>query len=283
MRSPSSTLALSLLLVAALALPPSASAHKQGVRLAIGPVAGNTSPVQVRKAGELNVKPFGGGKLVLYLKALRDAAGAKLQAVGNLLRMDLRVNGVAESVSFPFDIRDGKGSVRSTITPGQPLFKGDLVEIVDVDLLDQDGVRFATVGVPPGTRTPIVSSSLIYVIDSTSPIHFSRGGDTRLKLRDDGNFNSGFDTLLDASGQEITIPGVTVELQLVRNGVPELDSYSYDIVHGRSVPDGRPVVHLGLLVTDNVEVQRLDVFDDAHDRFATLGIKITAPKRPSTP
>jgi hypothetical protein len=259
--------------------PASALAHKQGVRLAIGPVAGNASPIQIHKAGELVIKPFGGGLLELDLKDLRDGTGVKQSAPGNTLRMSMRVNGVPATVSQPFDVREGKTSLRTTMTPGQQLFKGDLVEIIAVDLFDQGGVRFATMGASPGTRTPVITSSLIYVTDSTSPIRFSRGGDTRLKLRDDGNFNSGFDTLLDPSGKEITHPGVIVELQLVRNGVPELHSYSYDIRRGRSVPNGRPVVHLGLQITDNVEVQRLDVFDNTHTRFSTLGIKIAAPKR----
>jgi len=97
------------------------------------------------------------------------------------------VNGVARQVELPFDVRRGKADLRSSITPGLPLYKGDLVELVDLDVLDKDGVRFGAIGVPPGTRDPILTSSLIYVIDSTSPIRFSRGGDTRLKLRDHGN------------------------------------------------------------------------------------------------
>ena len=275
-----SRLILALLMAAAaLAAASPASAHKQGMRLALGPVVGTASPVALRTSGVLLLEPLGGGRMSLDLRGLRTSSGAKLQAPGNLLRLALRVNGVPASYSFPFDIRDGASSLHATITPGQGLFKGDRVEVVAVDLLDQDGVRFGTIGVPPGTRTPILSSALVYVIDSTSPIRFSRGGDTRLKLRDDGNFNSGFDTLLDPTGKEITSPGVTVELQVVRNGTPQLYSYSYDIVHGRSVPDGRPVVQLGFLITDTIEVQRLDVFDDTHERFATLGLKINAPAR----
>lgn len=275
-------LASSLLLAACalLAVPSLAAAHKQGMHLSIGPVAGNVSPVQIGKAGALVLRPFGGGKLVLSLRGLRNLAGFKLEAPGNELRLDLRVNGVPRSVVLPFDVRKGKGTVRSSITPSQALYKGDLVEVRGVDLFDQDGIRFGTIGVAPGTRTPILSSSLIYVIDSTSPIRFSRGGDTRLKLRDDGNFNTGFDTLLDAAGDEITHPGVTVELDLVRDGAPAPFSYSYDIVHGRSVPDGRPVVQIGLQMTENVEVERLDVFDNGHVRFATLGMRVVAPRRP---
>jgi hypothetical protein len=258
-----------------------AAGHKQGMRLSIGPVVGSSSLVRIDKAGVLVLRPFGGGKLALALRELRAADGAKLDAPGNLLRLALRVNGVPTQVELPFDIRKGKGAVRSRITPAQTLYKGDLVELVSVELLDQVGTRFGAIGVPPGTRTPILSSSLIYVVDSTSPIRFSRGGDTRLKLRDSGNFNTGFDTLLDAAGEAISHPGVTVQLDLVRDGVPAPFSYSYDIVHGRSVPDGRPVVHIGLAVTESVEVQRLDVNDSALTRFATLGLKIAAPRRPA--
>jgi len=277
--SRSASLIFSLMIAVGLLAATPAQAHKQGMRLSLGPVLGNTSPVQLSKAGVLHLLPFGGGKLALDLRDLRTPTGAKLQAPGNVLRMDLRVNGVPASVSLPFDIRDGKAILNATITPSQSLYKGDLVEVVDVDLLDQGGIQFGAIGVPAGTRTPILSSSLIYVTGSTSPIRFSRGGDTRLKLRDDGNFNSGFDTLLDTTGREITHPGVSVELQIVRNGASELRSYSYDILHGRSVPNGRPVVQLGFQVSDTVEVQRLDVFDNAHTRFATLGLRIEAPLR----
>jgi len=272
------SLLLSGLLV--LAVAPPAAAHKAGMRLSIGPVVGSTSPVRITDAGVLVARPFGGGKLALELRGLRNAAGAKLEAPGNLLRLRLRVNGSPTQVDLPFDIHKGKGTLRSSITPGRPLYKGDLVEVVGLDLLDASGIRFGAIGVPAGTRDPIVSSSLIYVIDSTSPIRFSRGGDTRLKLRDSGNFNSGFDTLLDAAGKEITHPGVTVRLDLLRNGVAAPFSYSYDIVRGRSVPNGRPVVEIGLAMTENVEVERLDVHDNANVRFATLGLRIAAPKRP---
>ena len=272
-----------LVLLAALAVLATASAadaHKQGMRLSIGPVAGNASPIQIRRAGVLLLRPFGGGKLTLSLHDLRTPAGVKLNAPGNELRLALRVNGVPKSVVLPFAVTKGAATVRSAITPAQPLFQGDVVEVVAADLVDQGGVRFGTIGVPAGTRTPILTSSLVYVVDSPSVIHFSRGGDTRLKLRDDGNFNSGFDTLLDAAGAEITHPGVRVELGLVRNGVPSTFSYTYDVVHGRSVPDGRPVANVGLSIAENVEVTRLDVYDGASVRFATLGLRITAPPPP---
>lgn len=267
-----------LLALALLALASPALAHKQGMHLAIGPVFANPSPVQITKAGVLVARPFGGGKLVFNLKALRTLAGLKLDAPGNQLRLGLEVNGVPTTTVLPFEIRDGKATVRASLTPSLNLVKGDRIEVKSVDLYDQDGIRFGTMGVPPGTRSPIVASSLIYAVESTSPVRFSKGGDTRLKLRDAGNFNSGFDTLLDAAGQRITHPGVTVELGLVRNGVPSTFSYSYDIVRGRSVPDGRPVAEVGLAMSETVEITRLDVFDSAHVRFATLGMKVVAPK-----
>ena len=267
-----------LLACALLALASPALAHKQGMHLAIGPVFGNPSPVQITKAGVLVARPFGGGKLVFNLKALRTLAGLKLDAPGNQLRLGLEVNGVPTTTVLPFEIRDGKATVRSTLTPTLNLVKGDRVAVTSVDLYDQDGIRFGTFGVPPGARSPIISSSLIYAVESTSVVRFSKGGDTRLKLRDNGNFNSGFDTLLDPSGQRITHPGVTVELGLIRNGVPSTFSYAYDIARGRSVPDGRPVAEIGLAMTETVEITRLDVFDNTHQRFATLGMKIVAPK-----
>jgi hypothetical protein len=269
-----------LLACALVTLATPALAHKQGMHLAIGPVFGNVSPVQITKAGVLVARPFGGGKMVFNLKALRTIAGLKLDAPGNQLRLGLEVNGTPTTTVLPFDIRDGKATIRATLTPTMDLVKGDRIEVTSVDMFDQDGIRFGTFGVPPGARSPIISSSLIYAVESISVVRFSRGGDTRLKLRDNGNFNSGFDTLLDPAGQRITHSGVTVELDLVRNGTPFPFSYSYDIVRGRSVPDGRPVAEIGLAMSETVEVKRLDVFDNVHRRFATLGMKIVAPKVP---
>lgn len=277
---PAHLLPLLLAAVLVLAVASPAHAHKAGMRLSIGPVVGTTSPIRVTRVGVMVVRPFGGGKLALELRDLRTAAGAKLEAPGNTLRLALRVNGTPTQVDLPFDVHKGKATLRSSITPAQPLYKGDLVELVGLDLLDANGARFGGIGVPPGTRDPIVSSSLIYVVDSTSQVRFSRGGDARLKLRDAGNFNSGFDTLLDPDGKEISHPGVTVRLDLLRNGAAAPFSYSYDIVRGRSVPNGRPVVEIGLAMTETVEVRALDVYDNMNVRFATLGIRIAAPKRP---
>ncbi|MBM4245767.1 MAG: hypothetical protein FJ148_18505 [Deltaproteobacteria bacterium] len=269
-----------LLACALLLLPTVALAHKQGVHLAIGPVFGNPSSIQITKAGVLVARPFGGGRMVFNLRALRNLAGLEITAPSNQPRLGLRVNGVPTTTVLPFEIRDGKATVRSTLTPGTNLVQGDRIEVTSVDLHDQDGIRFGTFGVPSGTRSPILASSLIYAAESTSVVRFSKGGDTRLKLRDDGNSNSGFDTLVDAAGHRITHPGVTVELGLVRNGVPSTFSYTYDIVNGRSVPDGRPVAQVGLGMTETVEITRLDVFDNTHVRFATLGMKVVAPKAP---
>lgn len=271
--------ALAALLVA-LAVSP-AAAHKQSIKVSIGPVAGSTSPIEIKKAGALSITGFGGGTVILTLKNMRDANNLKLNAFDNELRMDLRVNGVPTSVAYPFDIKNGKGTLRSVLTPQQDLYKGDLVEVIDVDVVDSSDRQFGAIGVPSGTNTPIFKTSLVYVIDSASPIHFSRGGDSRLKLRDDGHLNSGFDTLLDELGARITSPGVHVEIVVrVNGGAPELRTYQYDIVHGRSVPDGRPYTQLGFTPTDTVEVQRLDIYDNASNRFATLGLKIIAPKMP---
>jgi len=268
--------------VALLASASPASAHKMSLKLGIGPLVGSTSPVQIQKAGVLSITGFAGGTVVLALKDMRDQNGVKMNVFGNELRMELRVNGVPTSVAYPFDIKNGKGTMRSVLTPAQDLFKGDLVELIDVDLVDPNGVQFGVLGVPAGTRIPIYKSALVYVIDSLSPIHFSRGGDSRLKLRDNGNLNTGFDGLRDDQGDRITSPQVKVEIVIVRNGgAPELHFYQYDIVRGRSVPNGRPHVDLGLDVNETVEVRRLDVLDNAGNRFATMGLKILAPRDPA--
>jgi hypothetical protein len=272
------------LLAAVLALLSAAApagAHKQAMKLSVGPLVGSTSPIQIRKAGVLSITPFGGGTVILALKNMRDAFGNKMYAFDNELRLSLRVNGVPTAVAFPFNIKNGKGTLRTVITPAQDLFKGDLVELVDVDLVDKDGVQFGVLGVPAGTRTTIHKTALVYVTDSVSEVHFSRGGDSRLKLRDNGNFNTGFDTLLDPLGEKINTPQVKVELVMrINGGAPTLFTYNYDIINGRSVPDGRPHIELGLQITDTVEVQRLDVFDNLGNRFATMGFKVVSPRAP---
>jgi hypothetical protein len=105
--------ALSVAFALLLAAP--ASAHKQSLKLSIGPLFGNTSPVQIKKAGALSITGFGGGTVILTLKNIRDANSVKMNVFGNQLRMDLRVNGVPTSVAFPFNIKNGKGTLRTVI------------------------------------------------------------------------------------------------------------------------------------------------------------------------
>ena len=161
----------------------------------------------------------------------------------------------------------------------QDIFKGDLVEVVAMGAYDASGRRFGMLGVSPEANHPVLRSGLVFVIDSASPIRFSRGGDALVRTRE-GYMNSGFDKLLDSSGEKIDSPGIYVEVEYSIDGGPfQVGTYSYDIVNGRSRPGGRPHTYLpGLAFAQTVEVKRVDVFDAVGNRFATLGVKIVSPR-----
>lgn len=255
-----------------------ARAHKQSMYLSVGPVKGSASPLVIEKAGGLRVSQYGGGQLSLVLPAVRDAAGKKVTASGNQIRLELRVNGVAQSAVMPFDVTDGKAKAKGFLSNPQDIFKGDLVEVVSMGAYDSSGVRFGMIGVTPEANHPVLRTGLVFVIDSLSPIRFSRGGDVLVRTRE-GYMNSGFDKLLDAQGEKIDSPGVRVEIEYSINGGPtQVESYSYDIVNGRSRPGGRPHTNLGLSFDETVEVKRVDVFDADGNRFATMGVKIVSPR-----
>lgn len=269
------------LLVAAAALvvgPGSARAHKQSMYLSVGPVVGGASPLVIAKAGGLRISQYGGGQVSLVLPAVRDAAGKKVTSAGNEIRLELRVNGVARDATLPFDVVDGKAKAKGFLSNPEDIFKGDLVEVVSMGAYDSSGVRFGLIGVTPEANHPVLRTGLVFVIDSQSPIRFSRGGDVLVRTRE-GYVNSGFDKLLDAQGQKIDSPGVRVEVEYSVNGAtPVVESYSYDIVNGRSRPGGRPHANFALSFDETVEVRRVDVFDADGNRFATMGVKIVSPR-----
>ena len=255
-----------------------ARAHKQSMYLSVGPVVGSTSPLVITKAGGLRISQYGGGQVSLVIPAVRDAAGNKVDAQGNEIRLELRVNGVAREATLPFDVVDGKVKAKGFLSSPQDIFKGDLVELVSMGAYDASGVRFGLIGVTPEANHPVVRTGLVFVIDSASPIRFSRGGDVLVRTRE-GYVNSGFDKLLDPMGEKIDSPGVRVEVEYsVNGGPPEVESYSYDIVNGRSRPGGRPHANFGISFDQTVEVRRIDVFDADGNRFATMGVKIVSPR-----
>ncbi|MFM8409892.1 MAG: hypothetical protein ACKOCT_06405, partial [Alphaproteobacteria bacterium] len=252
-----SLLAAAVGAVALIATAVPALAHKQSMYLSVGPLVGSTSPLVIEKAGGLRVSQYGGGQLSLVLPAVRDAAGKKVTAPGNEIRLELRVNGVARSAVLPFDVADGKAQAKGFLSSPQDIFKGDLVEVLSMGAYDSSGVRFGMIGVTPEANHPVVRTGLVFVIDSQSQIRFSRGGDVLVRTRE-GYMNSGFDKLLDPQGQKIDSPGVRVEVEYSVNGGPsQVESYSYDIVNGRSRPGGRPHTNLGLTFDETVEVKRV--------------------------
>lgn len=262
-----------------LASAPEAQAHKQSMKLSIGPAWGSTSPLRITKTATLNILQYAGGAIALTLREVRDRSGARANAEGNELRLDLRVNGVPRSVVLSFGVEEGKTKLKGFLSSPRDIFKGDVVELVSLGLFDSQGRRFGVLGALPGAQLPILQSGVVFVVDSLSAIRFLRGGDTLIRLRDDGYMNSGFDKLLDPAGHKIDAPGVRVDVELsVNGGAPEVRSYSYDIVRGRSRPGGRPHTYLGLDVSDNVEIRRVDIYDGDGNRFATLGVKIVSPR-----
>lgn len=273
-RGLASLLACGLLLVSG-----EARAHKQSLNFSVGPVLGTASPLRIAKSGVFRISQYGGGQLALVLPKVFDAAGAKANAAGNEIRLDLRVNGVPRSATMPFDVVNGKAKAGGFLSDPQDIFKGDLVEVVAMGAYDASGRRFGMLGVSPEANHPVLRSGLVFVIDSASPIRFSRGGDALVRTRE-GYMNSGFDKLLDSSGEKIDSPGIYVEVEYSIDGGPfQVGTYSYDIVNGRSRPGGRPHTYLpGLSFAQTVEVKRVDVFDAVGNRFATLGVKIVSPR-----
>ena len=270
--------AFALVALALLGAAAPAGAHKQSMYLSVGPVLGSTSPLVIAKAGGLRISQYGGGQVTLVLPAVVDSAGKKITARDNEIRLDLRVNGVARSATIPFDVVEGKSKAKGFLSSPQDIFKGDLVEVLSMGAYDSTGVRFGMIGVTPEANHPVVRTGLVFVIDSQSQIRFSRGGDVLVRTRE-GYMNSGFDKLLDPQGQKIDSPGVRVEVEYAINGGPtQVESYSYDIVNGRSRPGGRPHTNLGLSFDETVEVKRVDVFDADGNRFATMGVKIVSPR-----
>lgn len=273
-RGLASLLACGLLLVSG-----EARAHKQSLNFSVGPVLGTASPLRIAKSGVFRISQYGGGLLALVLPKVFDAAGAKANAAGNEIRLDLRVNGVTRSATMPFDVVNGKAKAGGFLSDPQDISKGDLVEVVAMGAYDASGRRFGMLGVSPEANHPVLRSGLVFVIDSASPIRFSRGGDALVRTRE-GYMNSGFDKLLDSSGEKIDSSGIYVEVEYSIDGGPfQVGTYSYDIVNGRSRPGGRPHTYLpGLSFAQTVEVKRVDVFDAVGNRFATLGVKIVSPR-----
>ena len=273
-RGLASLLACGLLLVSG-----EARAHKKSLNFAVGPVLGTASPLRIAKSGVFRISQYGGGLLALVLPKVFDPAGAKANAAGNEIHLDLRVNGVPRSATMPFDVVNGKAKAGGFLSDPQDIFKGDLVEVVAMGAYDASGRRFGMLGVSPEANHPVLRSGLVFVIDSASPIRFSRGGDALVRTRE-GYMNSGFDKLLDSSGEKIDSPGIYVEGEYSIDGGPfQVGTYSYDIVNGRSRPGGRPHTYLpGLAFAQTVEVKRVDVFDAVGNRFATLGVKIVSPR-----
>jgi hypothetical protein len=154
----------------------------------------------------------------------------------------------------------------------------DHVEITAVELQDKQGATIAELGstVPPTGGMPgryIMSAPLVYLLDSTSPVGYTRGGDTT--LLPDGRWTVGFDALRDRmTNAHLNNTGNYAEISYLLNGVPKVARITFDVRSGKAEPAGRPVLRLGLKPGDHIAVRSVDVFDSSNRKFATIGVRI---------
>src|SRR5262249_42797845 len=131
----------------------------------------------------------------------------------------------------------------------------DHVEIQAVELRSKSGATVAELGatVPADSgRMPgrdIMSAPLVYGLDSTSPVGYTRGGDTTLKPN--GIWSVGFDALRDRTTNEhLNNEGNYAEMQYLQNGVAKVARITFAVRSGKAVPYGRPILDLGLKAGD---------------------------------
>jgi hypothetical protein len=154
----------------------------------------------------------------------------------------------------------------------------DHIEIKAVDLYDARGAPIAELGstVPGPHRIPgvfIMSAPLVYMLDSTSTVGYTRGGDTTLSP--DGRWTVGFDALRDrVSNTHLNNEGNYAEIEYVLNGVHNVARLTFDVRSGKAEPAGRPHLNLPLKPGDLIAVRRVDVFDKCGIKFATMGVRI---------
>src|SRR5262249_25937137 len=117
----------------------------------------------------------------------------------------------------------------------------------------------------------IMSAPLVYVLDSTSPVGYTRGGDTTLKPN--GIWSVGFDALRDRTTNEhLNNEGNYAEMQYLQNGVAKVARITFAVRSGKAVPSGGRTRHRGLQAGDLIGVRSVGVFDQRGVRSATIGV-----------
>lgn len=256
-----------------------AGAHQTSLKATMVEAPGSTSAVAYgpRTRALLSLGSGGGGRIKLKVKRAEDGSGARATALGNHLRMDVVLNGAAETWRFPFDLVNGNGKI-SKVFLG--LFSPDIIEIVDVALEDAGGEAFGVLGFVSGVGPSRALASAMVQVEEGSFIRLapSRDADVSIRAKHGGNLKVRFDKLEDALGNAINSVGNRLEVEVDVNGTAPVSTTAFfDVVDDNGEAD---VALPGLLPGDVVRVRRIDAYDPLGDRFATLGVRIRNPRLP---
>jgi hypothetical protein len=248
---------LGVVACAVLLLPGNARAHRPQVKMNLVRLDGEVQNAFV------TISPVTGGHVKLSLLG---------RPVDGRLVITYRVNGVDRpEVSYPFSGLSG------TWPLGFATVDQDKLEIRDVRVLDQGGTVVAVIGTGAVVRSgKVLSVPLVWVVDTVSDVGFTRGGDTFLYKN--GSWNVGFDALRSrATNAHLHNAGNYAEIEIsVEGGSWQVLRVTFDVLSGKSEPNGRPGRNLGFHPGARVQVKRVDVFDSQGNKFATMGIRMGA-------
>jgi hypothetical protein len=266
------TIAAALALAGALLLiagAPPADAHHTSLRVPVV-TSGASAPIRVTGAAQFELLAGRGGEVRFAMSGARDAVtGLPVSDAGHTLRVSLTVNGVPRVEAIAFTIVKGRvAQVRRLLN----LSANDAVAVEGVVAETGAGVPFATIG--GRALGPRLSSALVNVVTSPSPLHLadSRDADVELTGRASGRLTVRFDRITPSDA-----PDNRVELEYSVNGGPPavFTSAAFDIEDEFGVL----VAPLGIALgpADVLQIRRLEVFDENGDPFAALGVRITGP------
>jgi len=264
--------ALGMLLVGAVG--PAWGGNTQHVQARIASVAGGSSPITFgsRGNGLFRATERRGGKLRAKLAGLTDATGFPIDALGNTLHVDLVVNGVPQSVDYPFDLVHGRARVGESLG----LVNGDSYEISNMELRDPTGVPFGVIGIPAGWRGNVMKASLVEVVTSPGSLGLLKGAGAQIRIKNGtAHVQLSLSKVIDANGDGVTTSGNRVEFEYDLNGVgPNVLTIPFDLVDG-----GTDLItgELAIGASDVLRTRRIDVFDSAGNRFVTLGVRVLHP------
>ncbi|HEY8515435.1 MAG TPA: hypothetical protein VIS07_07975 [Candidatus Binatia bacterium] len=214
-----------------------------------------------RPNGFLLIRPSGGGKISLDLPQF-PPDGA--------LIIDYRVNGVPRpGMRYPLK------AAKQNWPLGFETKDQDKLELHDVRVVDHLGEVVATLGSRTKPRSShVLSAPLVWVVDTASDVGFTRGGDTLLKKN--GEWSVGFDALRSRStGARLNNDGNYAEIELsVNDGPWQVFRVTFDVRSGKSRPNGRPRMKLGIGPSDRIRIKRVDAFDAAGNKFAMIGVRM---------